>query len=601
MSSIHWREKSIAVLPFANLSENNRDEYFGDGITEEIINGLTRVKNLKVTSRTSSFYFKNRHIPIRQIGEQLKVEIVLEGSVRIVNDKVRITAQLIEARDDYHFWSESWDRSMDNVFDVQDEISLLIADKLREHLGHLEFGDHLVNKKTNRPDAYDLWLRARFYFNKWNPADVETAIGLFEKAIAIDPHFADAWVGLADAYSFMATTQFLSPAVAWEKSVFATHKALSIDPENAGVHYLLANLSFFTDSNYSDSLVHATKAVELKSSYPEARQYMAFLYILSGETEKALHHLQLALATDPLNQETLFYKAYYLYRTGKYSEALEMYDNLLEKNPENIPAFVVRAYCLLFLKRFDEVLPLIENASAKKLIENEKLGILCLISIFMNDDQKTDFYIRKLKDQAHDEGASQAHSYLFLAYANTHRFDDAFDLLEQAIRIKSPILLLVYTDPLVNGIVDDLRYGKYHEKLFGNPTPSVSEPARKPLLDASAAADFQEKLIEYMTHEKPFLEPSLSLRSLASQISIHPNQLSWLLNEHMGNKFNEFVNQYRLRHFMDLAQRADAANLSIMGMAYESGFNSKTVFNTFFKKETGLTPQGYLRELGRKK
>jgi len=146
-------EKSIVVLPFVNMSSEADKEFFSDGITEEIINGLAKIENLKVTSRTSSFFFKKKNIPLKQIAEQLNVEIVLEGSVRIAGDTLRITAQLIQAKDDYHFWSESWDRKMVNVFEIQDEISLKIADKLREHIGHLEYDEHLVVKQTNNIDA----------------------------------------------------------------------------------------------------------------------------------------------------------------------------------------------------------------------------------------------------------------------------------------------------------------------------------------------------------------------------------------------------------------------------------------------------------------
>jgi TolB-like protein/Tfp pilus assembly protein PilF len=389
-------DNSIAVLPFANIGAVADKEYFCDGITEEIINGLANIENLKVTSRTSSFYFKNKNIPLKDIAEQLGVEIILEGSVRFAQDLVRITAQLIQAEDDFHFWSETWDRNPENVFEVQDEISLLIADKLREQLGHFELKDHLVTRKTEQADAYNLWLQARYHFNRWNPEDVKRSIQLYEKAVEIDPNFTDAFVGLADAYSFMATTQFMPPAEAWPKCVEYTHKSYELDPENAGVHYLLANLSFFTDSNFADAFKHALKSVELKPSYPEAQQYMAFLYLLSGETEKAHYHLQLALAIDPLNQETLFYKAYFFYRTGKFENAIVIYDDLLKKNPNNIPAFVVLSYAKLFLKKFDELLPVIENVSEKILIPTEKLGILCLIHILKGDKANTEIHLLSL-------------------------------------------------------------------------------------------------------------------------------------------------------------------------------------------------------------
>jgi TolB-like protein/AraC-like DNA-binding protein/Tfp pilus assembly protein PilF len=590
-------DKSIAVLPFLNISSEEDQEYFCDGITEEIINGLAKIEGLKVTSRTSSFFFKNRIATLKEIAQQLNVGIVLEGSVRISNGTVRITAQLIQAEEDYHFWSDTWDRKMENIFEVQDEISLLIADRLREYLGHLEYGEHLVEKKTNYPDAYNIWLKARYHFNKWNPADVERSVQLFEKALETDPGFTDAWVGLADAYSFMATTQFMPPEEAWKKSIECTQKAWSLNPDNAGVHYLLANISFFTDSSFGDSFNYALKAVQLKPSYPEARQFMAFLYILAGEMEKADYHLQMALATDPLNEETRFYKAYFLYRKGEFEKASAMFLNLLENNPDNIPAFVVNAYCMLFMERYDELISLIEDTSEKTLIHNEKLGILCLAYILKGDRKQSGIYLKRLEHEAADPKAFQAHSYLFMAYASLNKPDDAFTLLGKAMGIKSPILMLSYTDPLTRGLRKDERYIKYHQSLFGYTDQVSPVTGRKPLLDKKTTMDYAGKLLDFVAREKPFLNPTVSIRSLASQLEIHPNQLSWLLNEYMGKKFNEFINHYRLEHFIELVKDPDNARISVIGLAYESGFNSKTVFNTFFKKEMGMTPLEYLKSL----
>lgn len=591
------KNKTIAVLPFKNISAHTENEYFSDGITEEIINALAQIDQLKVISRTSSFYFKNKDIPLKEIADQLHADIILEGSVRMAADQVRITAQLIHAVDDFHFWSESWDRKLENIFEVQDEISLLIADKLREQYGHLEIGEHLVIKKTENLDAYNYSLKARFLFNKWNPEDVRTSIQLFEKAIELDPKYTDAYFGLADAYSFMATTQFMPPEEAWKKSIEYTHKTYQLDPNNAGVHYLLANMAFFTDCNFSDAFQHILKSVELKPNYPEAQQYTAFLYLLKGDLEKARHHLQFALGIDPLNQETLFYKAYYYYRIREFKKAMSLFDDLLHKNPKNIPALVVSTYCMLHLKKYDEVIQLAKKSTEEVLIPHEKLGILCLTYILKGDHENARSLLNKLELEAQNPTAFQAHSYLFLAYANLQRFDDAFGILERSINLKSSVLLISFSDPLVIDLVKDDRYKNYHEQLYGQYLTEKASTRKKPLLDKKTAKDFEHRLLDLIRTEQPFLNPSISLRDLAYQAEIHPNQLSWLLNENLGKKFNEFINHYRLQHFKELAKNPDNAHISIIGLAYESGFNSKTVFNTFFKKEEGITPLEYIKSL----
>lgn len=587
---------TIAVLPFVNMSADPEHAYFSDGMTEEIINALARIENLKVISRTSSFFFKNKNIPLKAIAQQLGVATILEGSVRVAHGTVRITAQLIQAADDFHFWSESWDRKLDNIFEIQDEISLLIAEKLREQLGHFEIGEHLVNQQTENADAYAYSLKARHHFNKWNPEDVRMAIDLYEQAIALDPRHTESYVGLADAYGFMATTEFMPREEAWTKAVAYTHKAYALNPEHAGVHYQLANLSFFTDCNFQDAAKHAFKSLELKPNYPEAQQYMAFLYMLSGAMDKAHHHLQLALGIDPLNQETLFYKGYYYYRTGEFEKAVAQLEDCLSQNPRNIPAMIVHAYSLLKLGKYDEVLALLDDIPADVMIPDERLGIGCLAYILKKDQANTELCLDRLQKEAQNPTSFQAHSYLFLAYANLGRHDEAFAWLAEALQMKSSIFLLSYSDPLVNGLTKDPRYVEFHRKLYQiNQETESAAPQKAPLLDEATALAYTKELLEFVVAEKPYLNPNLSLRSLAGQVEIHPNQVSWLLNEQIGKNFNEFINHYRVAHFKELAKDPANAHISLIGLAYESGFNSKTVFNTFFKKEVGMTPSEFLK------
>jgi AraC-like DNA-binding protein len=165
--------------------------------------------------------------------------------------------------------------------------------------------------------------------------------------------------------------------------------------------------------------------------------------------------------------------------------------------------------------------------------------------------------------------------------------------------MRSPIFLLSYSDPLADAAKTDPRYQTYRVKLFGNADLSEKKQEEKPpLLDEQTAADYTARLLQFIADEEPFLNPGLSLRSLAAQVQIHPNQLSWLLNQHLGKNFNEFINHYRVAHFKQLATDPANAHISLIGLAYESGFNSKTVFNTYFKKEVGMTPKEFLKEMG---
>ena len=593
-------DKTLAVLPFVNMSGNEEMEYFSDGITEEIINALAKIEYLKVTSRTSSFYFKNKHVPVNQIANELNVNALLEGSVRLGGTQIRITAQLIHAEEDFHFWSETWDRKLENIFEVQDEISVQIAEKLREQFGHFEIQEHLIKTKTKSLDAYDYSLKAKYHYNKWNPDDAYKAIELYEKAIDMDSNHVDALVGLADTYGFFAATELMPPVQAWQKVKEYTDKANAIDDSNPWVYYQLANLAFFVEANFQLAQKHSLKALKISPNFTEAHQFTSFLYVISGQVEKAKEHIELALNINPLSQETLFYKAYFLYRTQNYKEALPVLDSCLSANPMNVPVHILKSYCFIKEQQYDKTLDYLNNVPTDILPPDEKLGITCIANILKDDSSKTtNSVFSQLQEAAKNKTSFQAHSYLYLAYANMRNANDAFKWLDKIISLKSPIVLLTFADPLANALKNDKRFFEYHEKLFPLANKVEQQKQTKAaLLNATEAAVHTEKLLQYVNEEQPFLVPNLSLRMLANQLEIHPNKLSWLLNEEIGKNFNEFINHYRIEYFKTLALDPANSHISLLGLAYESGFNSKTVFNTYFKKEVGKTPKEFLKENG---
>jgi adenylate cyclase len=585
---------TIAVLPFVNMSDSKDNEYFSDGITEEIMNALAKIQNLKVTSRTSSFFFKGKNLPINEIGQKLGVSAILEGSVRLSNDFIRITAQLIQVKDDFHFWSDTWDRKLENIFEIQDEVSLLIADKLREHFGHLEIDETLVTKQTENINAYGYCLKAKFHENKWNPEDVKMAISLYDKALELDPKYAEAHLGLAGCYSFLGTITFIPFEAAWEKTNKHTSRALALNGQSSGVHYQLSNQAFFIECDYSKSLREMKTAIRINPNNAEAQQFMSFLYILAGEKKKSRHHLEIALSINPLSEETQFFKAYFHYMIEEYVESLDLLDQCLAVNDKNIPAHSVKALCLLKLGRYDEVIKYFDNIPAEVVIEGDKTGIIGLAYALKKDHVNASIYLEKLITQSKGENGFTADSYLYMMYAANGNNDKAFEWVAEAIENNSPLLLLRYADPLIYRIKNDPRYNAFQKTIFQTDQTEASAKQKTVLLNTKKAAEYTAKLLAHLSEKEPFLNPDLSLRELASQIEIHPNQLSWLLNNNIGKNYNEFINTYRIEAFKLKAKNPSNAHLTIEGLAYESGFNSRTVFNTSFKKETGLTPKQYI-------
>ncbi len=237
------------------------------------MNALTKIEGLNVTSRTSSFAFKGKREDIREIGTKLNVTILLEGSVRKAGNKVRITTQLINTTDGYHIWSEVYDRKLEDIFEVQDEISRNIANKLREKLTAADINSHLVKSHTNNIEAYNTYLKGNFYFNKWTPADARKAAGLYEEAIGKDPNFALAHSGLANCYIFLAFLGQLTPRKAYPKAKESALKALELDENLAESHLSLAMVKFFFDWDWEGAPASFKHALALKPSFADAHHY----------------------------------------------------------------------------------------------------------------------------------------------------------------------------------------------------------------------------------------------------------------------------------------------------------------------------------------
>ncbi len=593
---VDLKDLTIAVLPFVNMSSSKENEFFSDGITEEIINALSKIGSLKVTSRTSSFYFKDKNIPVTEIGNELNVSTILAGSVRLAGSQMRITAQLIDVANDYHFWSESWDRKLADVFEIQDEISLIIADKLREHLGHFEIQQHLVEKRTDNIEAYEYSLKAKYLRNKWNPEDVKTAISLYEQALELDPDYDESHLGLADCYSFLGTTGFMSFEEAWGLTIKYTMQALKLNSLSSGVHYQLSNQAFFVDGDYGKSLEEMKKAIEINPNNAEAQQFISFLYILGGEREKSNDHLEIALRLNPLSEETHFFRAYFYYMIEEYPKSLELLDKCLAANDKNIPAHSIKPLCLLKLGRYDEVITYFDHIPSEVVIEGEKTGSIGMAYALKKDKTNASIFLEKLKAQAKKANGYTSDSFLFMMYAVMGEKDKAFQWIVQAIDNHSSLLLLRYPDPLVAPIRDDPRYDALKNTIYRTDTVEELIPQKTALLDAHSTAEHSSRLMNHISKNKPYLNPDLSLRDLAHQIDIHPNHLSWILNQSIGKNYNRFINQYRIEAFKSKAKARENENLTIEGLAYESGFNSKTVFNTYFKSETGLTPKQYIKK-----
>lgn len=324
----------LAVMPFVNMSADPENEYFSDGITEELLNALTRVDGLQVTSRTSAFAFKGKHDDIREIGRKLNVDKVLEGSVRKSGNRVRITAQLINAADGYHIWSENYDRNLDDIFEVQDEISSIIANKLRENLSVTKQAEHLVKAPTKNVEAYTLYLKGIHFYNKLTPADYYKSIEFFEQAIQLEPNYAQAYAMAASAYAYLGVTGQAIPEKAFEIVKNYSEKALKLDDSIAESHIAIATMHLMHNGNWQAGYDSLQTAIRLNPAATGAYDMLAMYNIFISNIPEAVKVMEHASQIDPLSPQVNHFLAEIYLFADRYDDAVRVADKLLEIDPQ---------------------------------------------------------------------------------------------------------------------------------------------------------------------------------------------------------------------------------------------------------------------------
>ncbi|HET6341532.1 MAG TPA: adenylate/guanylate cyclase domain-containing protein, partial [Gemmatimonadota bacterium] len=325
-------ERSIAVLPFMNLSSDPENEYFSDGITEEILNALVKVRDLKVASRTSSFAFKGHQGDVREIADKLSVATVLEGSVRKAGVRVRITAQLIGAEDGYHLWSETYDRNLEDIFAIQDDIANAIVTALKATLTGEE-RKKLVTPATDNLEAYTLYLKGRFHYNKDTETDLRKSLDLYQKALQHSPDFAKAWAGIADSWMHLAD-DYVPPEQGYAAAKEAAEKALALEPELAEAHTARGKVLGWYDWEFSAGELALRRAVAANPNYADAHWALGSLLPTTGHMKEALEEIRTAQMLDPLSPVTSYWLARYLLYVRRTEEAIEESRRALSLDPD---------------------------------------------------------------------------------------------------------------------------------------------------------------------------------------------------------------------------------------------------------------------------
>lgn len=431
IATIAIHEKSIAVLPFLNLINDSEQEYFSDGMAEEIINSLSHLKDLKVAGRSSSFQFKGAKVDLKEVKEKLKVHNVLEGSVRKNGNLIRLMVRLVNVEDGFEIWSERYERPFDNIFALQDEIALAITEKLKVTLFEKE-RQNIIRNPTDNTEAYDLFLKGRFLLNRRGSYIIQS-LDLFEKAINLDPEFALAHAGLADACLLSALYCFKPVQDVMPMAERAANASLEIDPTLCEPWTSLGFYYATYEWDWEKSRVNFLKALEINPTYVQGCCWYALYYLawVEGNFIEAEKMVQVAMRLDPLNAFPYGILATIYFTFGKYDASIGLADTAIELDSVSFISHRVKGHALIALKQYAEAKECLEFTC--KISNRFPLSLGDLITLYSCEGsiEKAHSIMEELKSYP-DKGIYVGPYLMGLAYGCIGELDESMRWLEEA-------------------------------------------------------------------------------------------------------------------------------------------------------------------------
>ena len=455
-------QPSVGVLPFTNMSSDPDNEYFSDGITEEILNALSRLPTIKVAARTSSFALKGKSLDIAEVGRRLNVSTILEGSVRRMGKRVRISAQLISASDGFHIWSERYDREVQDVFEIQDEIARSIVDRLKVKLTTAD-DQSLARRHTENIEAYELYLRGRYCWYRWNISGMmQEAMGHFSAALTKDPNYALAYHGLADGYSILGLYAFLPPAVVHAKADPAARRSVELAPELAETRTSLATVQLL-NWDWSGAESNLLHAIDLNPRYAVAHSFHAWLLSTVGRQRQAVEAARLGRDLDPLSPLTNGIAALVSYHGLQYDQAISECERALDRDPKSFLGHLGISLSYSAKAMYKEAISYAENAVEHSPEVNFLRGLLGAVYAMAGERDSAEKVIDDLTARS---GSSYVGPVFFSwIYSHLDEPDKAFEYLAKACDERSCTLGLGIRFPLYGGIRSDPRFGKVLTRL----------------------------------------------------------------------------------------------------------------------------------------
>ena len=461
-SSVVPSGASVAVLPFVNMSGDPDNEYFSDGLTEELLNVLANISSLKVAARTSSFHFKGQTGDIADIARRLGVASVLEGSVRQSGSRVRITCQLINATDGYHLWSETFDRELDDIFAVQDEISSAVANALKVKLLDRDVDQRVIGGTTNA-EAFQAFLLGMHYRNRGDHEDtLRAAIEAFQQAIELDPGYAKAYIGLARAWNHMALNSFVSYEEGVGNMEVGVTKARDLAPRLAEGYLVLGQQQFYHKQDLHGANEAFNTALELNPGNVEVQAEYSRIRCYQGYYDEGIASARMALELDPASLFANHFLGHILYFSQQYDEAIRALRHTLEMEPQYPKPRYFISLAMFWQGDADAAWEEIQQEPLQWM----KWTASAVILHRLGRTEEAEANLAKLSEEEDQEFATIQRAAIFAQWGDPEM---AFKNLDLAIKYRDPGLSQMLVDPLLDPLRDDPRFTKLLENLGFEP------------------------------------------------------------------------------------------------------------------------------------
>lgn len=451
---VRHRRLSICVLPFSNVSGDPEQEYFSDGISEDLIIGLSRISALGVIARNTSFTFKGKPTEVTAVGSQLNVSHVLEGSVRKSGNRLRVTAQLIDAVTGEHLWAERYDRELTDIFEIQDSISEAIISELRLKLAAGEMPAE--PRRLPHPQAYESYLRARHCWNRGTEAALHQAVALFNQAIEKDPLYARSYAGLADAFVLLGMHTYLDPGLAYRHARTAAQRALELEPELADAHASLGLIAFVHDWDAQAAEQHLNRAVELDPASATARHHYARLLSARGRHEEAIAQARAAAELEPLSVAAAVQLATALNLSGNSKDGIAQLEKTREIYPDEFRVHYNLSFALASAGREEEALVAAQEAVRIGGLTMFSLGVLGFAQARAGLADEARAILAKMEAAAAERYVCPFD--IAVIHAALDQRDAAFRWLAQALKMRDHAMLFAEVDPALASLREDPRF-----------------------------------------------------------------------------------------------------------------------------------------------